>query len=226
VSLELPGGSITGMAGMVGSGRTELGLALFSALPLGGGSLQIGGRTYRSMNPAQAIALGVGLVTEDRKGQGLAMLLDVAANISASALSDVTRWGFIDRTRENAIADEAIHSYRIACRGPRTPVASMSGGNQQKVIVARWARTCRLLLILDEPTRGVDVGAKMEIYRIMRKLAEEGLAILMISSELPEVVGMSDRVVVMREGAVSGVLEGEDISEAAIVRLATHRDAA
>ena len=225
-SLELKAGVITGMAGMVGSGRTETALAIFGALPLGGGLLMLDGVPFTSMTPARAIALGIGLVTEDRKGQGLAMLLDVAANVSASTLGEVSRGGLLDRGAETRIADEAIRSYQIACRGPGQPVALMSGGNQQKVIVARWARTSRRVLILDEPTRGVDVGAKMEIYRIMQSLADQGLAILMISSELPEIVGMSDRVIVMREGRVSGLLEGDAIEEAAIVALATHRVAA
>ena len=224
--IELKAGTITGLSGMVGSGRTELALAIFGALPMGGGSVAIDGESFTSLTPARAIALGIGLVTEDRKAQGLAMLLDVAANVTASTLDQVSRGGFLDRGREREAADAAIASYQIACRGPAQPVALMSGGNQQKVVVARWARTSRRVLILDEPTRGVDVGAKMEIYRIMQSLADQGLAILMISSELPEIVGMSDRVVVMREGEISGVLEGDAIDEAAIVTLATHRDAA
>ena len=224
--IELRAGTITGLSGMVGSGRTELALAIFGVLPLGGGTVAVGGETFASMTPARAIALGIGLVTEDRKAQGLAMLLDVAANVSASTLPEMSRAGLLDRRRERAAAEGAIAAYQIACRGPSQPVALMSGGNQQKVVVARWARTSRRVLILDEPTRGVDVGAKMEIYRIMQSLADQGLAILMISSELPEIVGLSDRVVVMREGEVSGVLEGDAIAEAAIVTLATHRYAA
>ncbi len=224
--LTLKAGTITGLSGMVGSGRTELALAMFGVLPMGGGSVTVDGTRFTSMTPARAIALGIGLVTEDRKAQGLAMLLDVAANVTASTLDQVSSRGFLDRHRETAIAEAAIQSYRVACREPSQPVALMSGGNQQKVIVARWARTSRRVLILDEPTRGVDVGAKMEIYRIMQALADEGLAILMISSELPEIVGMSDRVVVMREGEISGVLEPDEIDEAAIVTLATHREAA
>ena len=168
----------------------------------------------------------MGLVTEDRKGQGLAMQLDVASNVTASDLGAVTRSGLINTARELQIAKEEIAEYQIACRGPRSAVATMSGGNQQKVIVARWARTCSKILILDEPTRGVDVGAKTEIYRIMRELAAKGIAILMISSELPEVVGMSDRVIVMREGVVTGELGAGEITEEAIMQLATQRDAA
>jgi ABC-type sugar transport system ATPase subunit len=168
----------------------------------------------------------MGLVTEDRKSQGLAMLLDIAANITGPALGEVTRYGVIDRESETAIAAREIERYRIACRGPATPVATMSGGNQQKVIIARWARLCRSVLILDEPTRGVDVGAKADIYRIMRELADFGLAILMISSELTEVIGMADRVIVMREGRVTGELPGCDATEESIMHLATSERAA
>ncbi|WP_119273526.1 sugar ABC transporter ATP-binding protein [Taklimakanibacter deserti] len=219
--IELRAGEITALAGMVGAGRTELAMGIFGGLPISSGSIMIEGERMDRMTPALAIKKGVGFVTEDRKRQGLAMQLDVAANISAADLSAVTSRGLIDRQRENDIARQEIDTYRIACRGPATPVATMSGGNQQKVVVARWARTGGKVLILDEPTRGVDVGAKTEIYRIMRALADKGIAILMISSELPEVVGMADRVVVMREGLISGELEGAAITEEAILSLAT-----
>jgi ABC-type sugar transport system ATPase subunit len=163
----------------------------------------------------------MGLVTEDRKSQGLAMYLDIAANITGPALNEVTKRFLIDKDLETTIAEQEITRYRIACRGPATPVATMSGGNQQKVLVARWARLCRTVLIVDEPTRGVDIGAKAEIYRILRELAEQGLAIVMISSELTEIVGMADRVIVMREGQVSGELDGTDVTEEGIMNLAT-----
>jgi ABC-type sugar transport system ATPase subunit len=221
VSIELRSGEITALAGMVGAGRSELALGLFGALPISKGAIHIDGRRFTSMSPARAIELGIGLVTEDRKSQGLAMLLDIAANITGPALAEVTRHLLIDQRAEAAIARQQISRYRIACRGPQTAVATLSGGNQQKVIVARWARICRTVLILDEPTRGVDVGAKAEIHRIMRELADQGLAILMISSELTEVLGMADRVIVMREGRVTGELPGEDATEADIMRLAT-----
>jgi ribose transport system ATP-binding protein len=225
-SVVLRAGEIVGLAGLVGAGRTELALALFGGLPMSSGTLFIDGRRFGSMTPARAVALGIGLVTEDRKGQGLAMLLDVAANISASRLDEFNRAGLLDRTRERAVAAQQINAYQIACRGPATPVATMSGGNQQKVVVARWARTCRKVLILDEPTRGVDVGAKQELYRIIHELADAGIAILMISSELPEIVGIAERVMVMREGLITGELTGDAISEEAIMRLAAHEAAA
>jgi ABC-type sugar transport system ATPase subunit len=226
VSIELKAGEIVALAGMVGAGRSELALGLFGALPLANGTIHINNQRFTSMSPARAIALGMGLVTEDRKSQGLAMLLDVAANITGPALAEVTRHGLVDRQLERTIATREIERFRIACRGPGTAVATMSGGNQQKVIVARWARICRSVLILDEPTRGIDVGAKAEIYRIMRDLADSGVAILMISSELTEVIGMADRVIVMREGRVTGELSGGEATEESIMHLATSECAA
>ena len=225
-SIDLRAGEIVALAGMVGAGRSEFALGLFGATPLSKGAVHIGGQRFTSMSPAKAIRLGMGLVTEDRKSQGLAMLLDVAANITGPALAEITRHGLIDRQNEAAIAAGEIERYRIACRGPETPVATMSGGSQQKVIVARWARICRTVLILDEPTRGIDVGAKAEIYRIMRDLADAGVAILMISSELTEVIGMADRVIVMRQGRVAGELTGSDVTEESIMHLATSEHAA
>ncbi|WP_182086355.1 sugar ABC transporter ATP-binding protein [Aureimonas sp. ME7] len=222
-SIALRAGEITGLAGMVGAGRSELALALFGAIPMRAGEILVDGRPVRIATPRRAIELGIGLVTEDRKGQGLAMLLDVAANVTASTLPEFSRASLFDGAREKAVAEEAIASFRITCRGPGTPVSVMSGGNQQKVVVARWARTANRLLILDEPTRGVDVGAKTEIYRIMQELADRGVAILMISSELPEIVGMSERVVVMREGVVTGELGPGEIDEEAVIELATRR---
>jgi ribose transport system ATP-binding protein len=220
--LSLQAGLITGLAGLVGAGRSELAMAIFGGLPMDAGTVTIDGQAFRSMTPALAISKGIGFVTEDRKSQGLAMLLDVAANITASSLDSVRNGPFLDFDKEEAAAEADIASYRIACRGPANPVATMSGGNQQKLLIARWARTCHRVLILDEPTRGVDVGARTEIYRIMRDLAAQGIAILMISSELPEIIGMSDRVYVMREGTVSGFLEGAAISEEAVMERATH----
>jgi ABC-type sugar transport system ATPase subunit len=221
ISIELRSGEIVALAGMVGAGRTDLALGLFGAVPLSKGAIHIGRERFTAMSPARAIRLGIGLVTEDRKSQGLAVQLDVAANITGPALNEVTRRGLIYREREAVIARREIERYRIACRGPATPIATMSGGNQQKVVIARWARLCKSVLIMDEPTRGVDVGARAEIYHIMRELADAGLAILMISSELTEVIGMADRVIVMREGRITGELPGRAATEESIMHLAT-----
>jgi ABC-type sugar transport system ATPase subunit len=220
-SIELRSGEISALAGMVGAGRTELAMALFGGLPMAGGQVTLDGVSYTRITPAQAIALGIGFLTEDRKGQGLAMLQDVATNITASDLKSVSSSGWLDRGKELEIAKSEVETYRIACRGPQGPVLTMSGGNQQKVLVSRWARTSRRVIIMDEPTRGVDVGAKAEIYRIMRQLADSGLAVLMISSDMPEVIGLADRVFVMCEGVITGELRGEAIDEHGIIRLAT-----
>lgn len=224
-SIELRAGEITALSGMVGAGRTELAMALFGGIAMTSGHISIGGETFRKMTPALAIEKGIGLLTEDRKGQGLAMLTDVATNISASDLNSVSRSGWLNHGKEREIAIQEIENYRIACRGPKGAVLTMSGGNQQKVLVARWARTSRKVIIMDEPTRGVDVGAKAEIYRIMRELASKGLAVLMISSEMPEVIGLADRVFVMREGIITGELGGDEIDEERIIQLATQKRA-
>lgn len=220
-SISLRRGEIVALAGMIGSGRTELAMAIFGGQDMDAGLIEIAGKQFKSMTPIRAIELGIGLLTENRKTEGLLMQLDVAANVTAAGLAEVTRNGLLDTAAEASIAKTAIAEYRIACRGPSMLVANMSGGNQQKVLLARWARRARSVLILDEPTRGVDVGAKAEIYRMMQELANGGLAILMISSELPEVVGMADRVYVMRDGTISGELQGAEIDEHAIMNLAT-----
>jgi ABC-type sugar transport system ATPase subunit len=224
VSFEVRRGEVVGLAGMVGAGRTEVAHAIFGSLPMSDGAVTIGGHRFTSLTPAQAIAAGLGLLTEDRKGEGLMLLLDIAQNITAPALDQVTRGWSVDRDAERRIALEEIRRYQIAAPGPDFPVINLSGGNQQKVLLGRWVRTCRTVLILDEPTRGVDVGAKMEIYRIIRELAERGLGVLVISSEMPEIIGLCDRVVVMREGAVTGELEGDAITEENLLHLAIAED--
>lgn len=152
--------------------------------------------------------------------------MDCARNISAPVIGDLTRNLAVDRLEEERIAAEEIQRFRIAIPGPRYMVRNLSGGNQQKVLLARWARACNKVLILDEPTRGVDVGAKVEIYRLIRSLADQGVAILMVSSELNELIGMSDRIIVMREGLVTGELAAAETTEDAVIRLATLNDAA
>ncbi|MCP4385293.1 MAG: sugar ABC transporter ATP-binding protein [Hyphomicrobiales bacterium] len=220
VSLEVRKGEILGLAGMVGAGRTEVAHAVFGGLPMTKGSVRIGSAAISRPTPRQSIASGVGFLTEDRKGEGLFMLLDVAANISAPILDRVTRAFRIDGGAEDGLAEEQIRKYAIAAPGPQAPIANLSGGNQQKVLIGRWVGSGHMALILDEPTRGVDVGAKMEIYRIIRELAADGIAILIISSELPEIIGLCDRVIVMCEGRQTGELTGDAITEEAILQLA------
>jgi ABC-type sugar transport system ATPase subunit len=221
-SVSLRAGEIVGLAGMVGSGRTELAMGIFGGLPITGGSVKMGDQSYTDTSPRKSIARGIGLLTEDRKGEGLLLLLSIAANITAPNLDEVASFGFISAATELKVAADEMKNYQVAAPGPATKVQSLSGGNQQKVLFGRWVRSCKKVLMLDEPTRGVDVGAKVEIYRIIRHLAESGVAVLMISSELPEIVGMSDRAVVMRDGEIRGELSGPDISEETIMALATH----
>jgi ABC-type sugar transport system ATPase subunit len=221
VGFDLHAGEILGIGGLVGAGRSEVAHAIFGSAPAEAGEVRLDGRPYDRRSPAASIGAGVGFVTEDRKGEGVLMLMNCARNITAPALGAYALGGVLDGAAEEAAAVEEIRRFRIAIPGPRSMVRNLSGGNQQKVLLARWARACRKVLILDEPTRGVDVGAKVEIYRFMRELAKSGVAILMISSELNELVGMSDRIVVMREGMVTGGLAREEISEAAVMRLAT-----
>jgi ribose transport system ATP-binding protein len=219
-SFTLRRGEVLGLAGLVGSGRTELAQAIFGGLPFDSGEVEIDGKVFTKTSPRTSIAEGVGLLTEDRKGEGLLMQLSIAANIAAPRLRDILRGPFISPRIENGIAAKEIAKFSIVAPGPQTVVAGLSGGNQQKVLFSRWVRTCRRVLLLDEPTRGVDVGAKVEIYRIIRQLADEGYAILVISSELLEIVGICDRTLVMCEGAIAGELIGSAISEEAIMAMA------
>jgi ABC-type sugar transport system ATPase subunit len=219
-TFSLFSGEILGMAGLVGSGRTELAQGVFGGIATTAGEIKLGDSTYSKTTPRRSIRRGLGFLTEDRRAEGLMPNMSVKANISSATLPEFTKFGFLDFAKERRAAEEEIRKYSIATRGPETNVYTLSGGNQQKVLLSRWVRACGDVLILDEPTRGVDVGAKVEIYRIMRKLADDGLGILMISSELPEIVGMCDRVLVMRQGCINGELSGSAIAEEAIMRLA------
>jgi ribose transport system ATP-binding protein len=219
VSLNVRAGEIVAIAGMVGSGRTEVAEAVFGVRAIDGGSIALDGAST-ARRPARSIRRGVGFLTEDRKDKGLFPGLSVASNIVAPALGEITRGGFLDRAKETDIARRQIKGFSIAVPSPSTRVGALSGGNQQKVLFSRWARIADRLLLLDEPTRGVDVGAKVEIYRMIRALADQGIAVLMISSELAEVVGLADRVFVMAQGRVSGELTGDDVSEESVMRLA------
>lgn len=221
VNFDLYAGEVLGLAGLVGAGRSEAAHAIFGSINRNSGTVSLLGQEQPHPSPRKSIDRGLGYLTEDRKGEGLHLELDVAANITAPKLKDFSRSGALDRTAEITAAAEDIGRLSIAVPGPKTGVKTLSGGNQQKVLFARWTRACQRVLILDEPTRGVDVGAKAEIYAIIRRLASEGLGILLISSELQEIVGLCTRVLVMREGIITGSVEGEAITEAAIMRLAT-----
>jgi rhamnose transport system ATP-binding protein len=207
VDLEVRAGEIVGLAGLVGSGRTELARALFGLTPADGGELRVGGRTLSVGSPAEAIRAGLAYVPEDRRRHGVILEMSVAANATLAVLRALRSGPFLDTAREREIAGAFVERFAIKAPSLDTPVAHLSGGNQQKVALARWLATRPLVLILDEPTQGVDVRAKAEIHRLIVDLAAEGLAILMISSEMPEILGMSDRIAVMRGGTIVGTLD-------------------
>lgn len=219
-NLELNEGEILGLGGLAGSGRSEFAEAIFGARQIKTGTVELFGEEVTGNSPKEMISRGMGFLTEDRKTTGLMMFLDIASNISAPILERFNNRGFLDRKNEISVTEKEIDRYSIATSAPEAPVANLSGGNQQKTLFSRWSLVSRFVLILDEPTRGVDIGAKSEIYRIIHSLAETGVSILLISSELTELVELSDRVVVMREGRMTGILEQEQISEESIMRLA------
>jgi ribose transport system ATP-binding protein len=217
VSFTLHAGEIVGFAGITGSGRTEVVRAIFGA-DGHSGEMRVGGAPYRPRSPTEAIGRGIALVNEDRKAHGLFLKLDVTVNTTVSALKSLCRLGVIQRGKERALVQKMIQDLRIKTPDAKFIVLNMSGGNQQKVILARWLSIDTKVLIMDEPTRGIDVGSKAEIYQIMNELTKRGVGIIMISSELPEVLGMSDRVLVMREGTIVGDLARAEASEEAIMK--------
>jgi ABC-type sugar transport system ATPase subunit len=215
VSLQLRRGEILGIAGLVGSGRTELALTIFGITPATSGEILIDGKPAAIPNPETARDLGIAYVPEDRGHQGLIRTQSISENIALAILKRLVRGFIIDGGKVAGEARNAIERFGIRARGPDQIVRQLSGGNQQKVVLGKWLATNPRILIMDEPTRGIDVGAKAEIHLLMRKLAGEGMAILMISSELPEVLGMSDRVLVMNGGRiVASFAEGEVTPEA------------
>ena len=206
IDLTVRAGEIVGIAGLAGAGRTEVLRAIHGADPIDGGEIEVFGESVRITSPRDAIALGIGLLTEDRKFDGLLLQQAISLNVTVSRFAEVTNHGVLQLGHERQLVKEHIRRLSIRTSGPNALVRNLSGGNQQKVIFAKWLHAeCRILLI-DEPTRGVDVGAKREIYHLLRDLAARGVAIVMVSSELPEILGMSDRIIVMREGRVSATL--------------------
>jgi ABC-type sugar transport system ATPase subunit len=221
VSLTVEGGEIVGMAGLIGAGRSETARIVFGADRHDSGDVMIGGNTVRFASPRDAIAAGVAMVAEDRKLLSLFMDKPVRWNITMARLPILSRVGFIRQRRERELAAKFVELLRVRTPGLATAVRELSGGNQQKTVLARWLATEPALLILDEPTHGVDVGAKSEIHALIRGLAAQGIAILLISSELPEILALSDRIVVMREGRVAATLARDEADERTIMMHAT-----
>jgi rhamnose transport system ATP-binding protein len=227
VSLAVRAGEILGLAGLVGAGRTELARVLFGLTPADAGAIRLRGRPVTVNSPVRAVALGIAYVPEDRRRHGVILDLPVAANVSLAVLRQVSRAGFLSFRGERDLARGYVQRLGIKTTSVTAPVGTLSGGNQQKVALARWLAAGPAVLILDEPTQGVDVSAKAEIHRLMGELAGRGIAIVMISSELPEVLGMSDRVAVMHAGTVAGVLDRAEATPEQVMELALgHRPAA
>jgi ribose transport system ATP-binding protein len=225
VNFTIQGGEIVGLAGLVGAGRTELAESIFGATPRERGRVLIDGRPVVLRTPRDAIRCGMALITEDRKRTGLALKLSVAQNITLANLRELLRVGCVDLRREEQVANNFLDRLRIRTPSVRQRLERLSGGNQQKVVLAKWLFRQARVFIFDEPTRGVDVGAKTEIYRLMNELAESGAAILMISSELPEILGMTDRVLVMRNGRLVKELVTAGTNQEEIMRWATLEEA-
>jgi ribose transport system ATP-binding protein len=220
VSLSIRAGEILGVAGLMGSGRTELARAIFGADPVDSGTVRVCGKTLPANDPAASISAGLGFLTEDRKRQGLVLQLPVAENITLTSLDEISRHGVLDLVAERAIAGDLVGALNIRVASLVQEVGDLSGGNQQKVVLARWlAARCKVLLF-DEPTRGIDVGAKAEIYELIGELVERGVAVLLISSEMPELLGLSDRVAVMHDGALEGVLPRSEATQERIMEMA------
>jgi ribose transport system ATP-binding protein len=221
ISFSAYAGEVLGIAGLVGAGRTELVRAIFGADPIDGGKIYVNGKRAAIRSPKDAVRSGIGLLTEDRKQQGLCLQLTVRENITLSVLDRLTRGQMTNRSRETALAERFIDGLAIKTSSQDQLALNLSGGTQQKVVLSKWLATEPKVLIFDEPTRGIDVGAKVEIYHMINQLAKQGVAILMVSSELPEILGMSDRVMVIGGGRVQGFLDREEATEEKIMELAT-----
>ncbi len=223
VSFNLKKGEILGFSGLVGAGRTELMMSLFGFLPYEKGEIYVKGKRVDIKSPLDAIRYNMGLVPEDRKLQGLILIMTVRENITLPGLDNIKTLGFIRLSEEYRIAKQKVKELSIRTPSVDQKVLNLSGGNQQKVVLAKWLNLRPDILILDEPTRGIDVGAKAEIYRLMNDMAKEGISIIMVSSELPEILAMSDRAAIMAEGELTAILGHDEITEEKIMHYATPR---
>ena len=220
ISLSVGAGEILGVAGLMGSGRTELARAIFGADPIDAGTVKVGGAALPGNDPATSIAAGLGFLTEDRKQQGLVLQLSVGENITLTSLDELSRHGFIDIAAERERAGELVEKLDIRATSLDQETMNLSGGNQQKVVLARWLAAGCQVLLFDEPTRGIDVGAKAEIYGLIGELVERGVAVVLISSEMSELLGLADRIAVMHEGSLQGVLPRTEATQERIMELA------
>ncbi len=221
VAFQVHAGEVLGVSGLMGAGRTEIMQAIFGNMPHVTGEIYLDGKQIQNRSPLEAMKNGIGFITEDRKVEGLMLEESIQKNISIANLGRISKSGVLQKGAEDELVKRGIEELHIKCFGPQHECSNLSGGNQQKVVFAKWIYTNPKVLILDEPTRGVDIGAKKEIYSIINELAEKGVAIIMVSSELPEVLGMSDRIMVVQEGHVRGILHKEDADQENIMILAT-----
>ena len=221
VSFSVRAGEVLGVSGLMGAGRTEIMQAIFGNLPVLSGKIFIEGKEVHIKNPKQAIKAGIGFITEDRKTEGLLLEKSIAENIELCNLGKVSQKSVLSKAKGESLVKRGIEEFRIRCFGPDHECHNLSGGNQQKVVLAKWIYTDPKILILDEPTRGVDIGAKKEIYSVINDMAAKGVAVIMVSSELPEVLGMSDRIMVVHEGRVTGIIDGKTSDQAKVMTLAT-----
>ena len=221
VSFSVKAGQVIGVSGLMGAGRTEIMQAIFGNIPLDSGKIYVEGKEVSIKNPAQAIKAGIGFITEDRKTEGLLLDKSIAENIEIANLGKISDKSVLSEDKRKDLVKKGIEEFHIKCFGPEHECNNLSGGNQQKVVLAKWVYTDPKILILDEPTRGVDIGAKKEIYNIINELATKGVAIIMVSSELPEVLGMSDEIIVVHEGKVTGIIDAKTASQATVMTLAT-----
>ncbi|MBZ5529670.1 MAG: sugar ABC transporter ATP-binding protein [Acidobacteriia bacterium] len=221
VSFELHKGEILGMAGLVGAGRTEVSQAIFGVIPADEGMIEIEGKALRITSPSQAMECGLAYVPEDRQHHGLVLPMDITDNVTLPILSRFSRWGWLATKSAQQAAYDAVTQMEVRATTVWQKVRELSGGNQQKVVLAKWLSTHPRILILDEPTRGIDVGTKAAVHSLMSELAAQGIAILMISSELPEILGMSDRILVMHDGRVTGLFNRSEATQEKIMMAAT-----
>jgi ribose transport system ATP-binding protein len=221
ISFHLKKGEILGFGGLVGAGRTELAKAIYGADPIKAGQVILRGRPVQLKSPEEAIRHGIGLLPEDRKHSGLILELSIKENITFGILKKLTLRGFINNKKENELCEMLIRDLHIKTPNMMQKARNLSGGNQQKVVIAKWLASNCDILIFDEPTRGIDIGAKQEIYMLLRELVEQGKSIIMISSDMPELIGMSDRILVMHEGRITGELQKDEFSQQKVLELAS-----
>lgn len=225
VSFAVHAGEILGVAGLMGAGRTEIMEAIFGIRKIDAGTIYLNQQPVKITSPRQAVEYGMAFITEDRKGKGLILQMSVRENLTLPKSNQLATAGFIDGKKEDELVRSLVERLQIKAASAEMEVKALSGGNQQKVVFGKWLAMNPTILILDEPTRGVDVGAKKEIYEIMNELAAQGVAMIMVSSELPEILGMSDRIVVVHEGKVAAIFQNDNVDQEMIMRAATGGEA-